>query len=315
MGLSSLPVAPGITYRREVFLASTTFTLPATNIGKFDCVLVSGGGGGARQSASTGRSSGGTGSASYFHDIVCTAGTTLTITVGAGGAGSVTIGTNGTSGTASTITGIAGNGTATSLSSGAAVGGASGNASPVQNLGNTAGWRRSVGQGYAKGLQAGFGFGMVGLASGNNNTGGTSNQTIFGGNSAKYRLVPSVGSTSDFHGSAGGPIPLLGTMLHATAGASGAASAQQAGGTSTANTYFAGAGGGGTYNYPASAGVGGGGGGGGATNGAVVAGNGGAGSANSGGGGGGGGACNSPYANGGLGGAGGSGFVIIGYWG
>lgn len=316
MGQTVLPPVPGLSYRREVFLSSTTFTLPMSNIGKFDCVLVSGGSGGGTAGTSTGRSFGGTGSASYFHDIVCNPGTTLTITIGAGGTGTVTLNVNGGNGTATTITGITGNGAATTLSSGAAVGGAAGNNKPEQNLGNTSGWTRAIGYGRPIGMSAGFGFGMVGLASGQRDARGDLNQNIFGGTNVKEILTGSGQPIRSFSGSTGGPIPLLGSMLHANVGTSGAASALMSGGTSTANTYFAGSGGG-SYYTTVSAGVGGGGGGGAPTNSGAggSGGLGGNGAANSGGGGGGGGVRQSLYSSSGLGGNGGSGFAIIGYWG
>lgn len=321
MGQIVLPPVPGISYNRVVFLSSGTFTLPKSAFNKFDCVLVSGGGGGAGANNTNPRKSlGGSGCAAYFHDIFCTNETTLTVTVGAGGAGGAAA-TNGTPGTESTITGLAGNGVATSLSSGNAKQGvrsatsdSNGNISPQvgRNLTNNGGSYA------AKGMAAGFGFGVTAFSSGFRNSSGYAgyNSNIFGSNlSVGAYITGTVANSPNFQrGGTGGPVPLLGSLLHATAGGTGT-TGQSAGGISTANSYFAGAGGGSQYGS-SGAGFGGGGGAGGqSNNSSISSGSGGAGSVNSGGGGGAGGQNQAGGSLLGVGGNGGSGFVVIGYWG
>ena len=256
----------------------------------------------------------------YFSEIFCTNGTTLTITIGAGGAGLTSGNGSGADGTASTITGIAGNGASTSISSGAAKGGAVGSVYNPGNLSPQVGFKTLTG-GYGGGANyqgkqqsQGFGIGMVSFHSGTTSSQSTGNQSLFGGTGNQIKQAGT--QTVVFNtGGTGGPIPLLGSLLHASVGTSGTAGTL-AGGSSTANTYFAGTGGGGNYIYVGSAGQGGGGGGGGGSNNsAIPGGNGGNGSANSGGGGGGSGLCNPLRANSGTGGNGGSGLIVIGYWG
>jgi len=312
MGQSILPPPAAVAYKQQVFLASGTFTLPTNSYNMFDAILVAGGGGGAKpNSNATWR--GGNATAVFLQNIYCTNGTTLTITVGAGAAAKTTAGTGNTS-TASEISGITGNGTSTSVSSNTATGGKTG--AGGSNTGNTSfnSMRKftTTGNNYVNhGLSLGVGFGAVSAASGNNYSvadamgifnsstmviGSTGNPTIYGG------------------GTTGGPLPLLGSLLHATVGTSGTASVYS-GGISDPNTFFAG-GGGSTSGASSFIGKGGGGGGGGRSNvGATLGGAGGNGSANSGGGGGAGGVNTATGANSGNGGSGGSGFVIIGYWG
>ena len=312
-----VPVVASLSYNREVFLTSGTFTLPATAFNKFDAVLVSGGGGGSRGNAASG-TFGGSGLVAFFQDIYCTNGTTLTITVGAGGAGSTTLGANGSNGTASTITGMAGNGASTSISSGAASGGAVRASAPrfqvspqvAFSFGNVQNRQTRM-----RDRGAGFGMGMTSFQSGSFASGYTTNTYIFGSQSTQnlYTCNNTTGYISQ--GGTGGPVPLLGSLLHANVGTSGTAGTN-AGGASTANTFFAGTGGGGNYVYAGTTGKGGGGGGGGGSNsGGTTSGSGGNASANSGGGGGASGINNVTPSNTGNGGSGGSGFIVIGYWG
>jgi hypothetical protein len=314
MGQSILPIPPSISYKREVFLASSTFTLPITSYNKFDAILVSGGGGGAKN-VNGNWANGGSGTISHFADVFCTNGTTLTITVGAGGAGQTSGTNNGADGTASTITGIAGNGTATSISSGAAQGGRTQSAGGSASLSPQIGFKtRSDRSNRSKQMAQGFGIGMTSFAGGTSNQFATANTNIFGSGSTMqvYSCNNVIGYLTGT--GTGGPVPLLGSLLHANVGATGGAGSTS-GGSSTANTYCAGTGGGAQYTS-SSAGLGGGGGGGGrSTVGGTTGGVGGAGAANSGGGGGGGGVNTATNANAGNGGNGGSGFIVIGYWG
>ena len=318
MGILTVPPVAGLQYVRTVFLSSGTFTLPNSAFNKFDAVLVSGGGGGGRGGSSAGGVFGGTGVAAYFKDVFCTNGTELTVTVGSGGAGSTTLMTKGSNGTASTITGIAGNGASTSISSGIALGGEPSNfgmaisVSPqvAFSFGNAE--NRSN---RAKGSARGFGFGMSSFASGAISAGYTSQTNIFGSTSVLSVYSCNNVGGNFVSGGTGGPIPLLGSLLHASVGTSGTAGTTP-GGSSTANTFFAGCGGGGNYIYTGTAGLGGGGGAGGGSNiSGTTAGSGGNGSVNSGGGGGAGGTNGPNRNNNGNGGSGGSGFVIVGYWG
>jgi hypothetical protein len=327
MGLSSLPAAPGISYNRIVFLSSGTFTLPKSAFNKFDCVLVSGGGGGAGAFNNNPRKSfGGSGCAAYFHDIFCSNETTLTVTVGAGGTGGAAV-TAGGLGNESTITGLTGNGVSTSLSSGNAKGGTVGSAGGL--IGNISpqvarNFTNNGGNYAAKFTAAGWGFGVSAFSSGNREASGYAggNLNIFGANAVGGvgTIINTYFNSTANNGSAfqrggkGGPIPLLGSLLHAATGSDGTAG-QSAGGVAQANSYFAGTGGGSQYGS-SQAGFGGGGGAGGQSNNSSVAsGNGGAGSANSGGGGGAGGQNQAGGSLLGVGANGGSGFVVIGYWG
>jgi hypothetical protein len=321
MGILTVPPVAGLQYVRTVFLSSGTFTLPTSAFNKFDCVLVSGGGGGARAGGQYGGSGGGSGTVSYFHDIFCSNGTTLTVTVGSGGAGATSNTSNGANGTASTITGLTGNGTSTSLSSGAATGGPRRQTTQNANLSPQLGFRvlSAGGSGYgpsqAKGIAQGFGLGLFSLSSGQRTDTMTENTSVFGGYSHQDKGI-SGGSFVFNTGALGGPVPLIGSLLHASVGANGATGVA-AGGSSNANTFFAGSGGGSYTNMAGSAGFGGAGGGGGGSNtGGTAGGAGGNASVNSGAGGGGGGNNTAaPYTNTGNGGNGGSGFVIVGYWG
>jgi hypothetical protein len=326
MGLSSLPAAAGLSYNRVVFLSSGTFTLPKTAFNKFDCVLVSGGGGGGGANNTTPRRSmGGSGAAAYFHDIFCSNETTLTVTVGAGGTGSAA-GTQGGQGNESTVTGLAGNGASTSLSSGSASGGKIANGGGSQGIISPQVARNITNNGGtnpARSVAAGWGFGVSAFASGQRYNGGYPgvNLNIFGstagGSGSTIRSYINGATTSadaNQRGGTGGPIPLLGNLLHAAKGSDGSAG-QTAGGLAVANTYFAGTGGGSEYGG-VQTGLGGGGGAGGQSNNSGIAsGNGGAGSANSGGGGGAGGQNQAGGSLLGTGANGGSGFVVIGYWG
>lgn len=317
MGQLTLPIPLGLSYIRRYFSASSTLTLPLTNINQFDCVLVAGGGGGARSGFDTGRRArGGMGIYVYQANVFCTAGTTLTITVGAGGAGATSSNTAGSSGNESTISGIAGNGITTSITSGTPNGGTANQDDDIshsapaglmliggQTTQATVSTHAMVGPG-----KFGFQSTISGNESYNNPASMMSGTFISRLSSGTYR--------KGYFGNGGGAsiFPLLGEYLHATAGSSGVAS-NGAGGSSTANTFFAGMGGGGGSTQTGINGQGGGGGGGGGSNSATFSGAGGNGAANSGGGGGGGGININSENNTGNGGNGGSGFVIIGYWG
>jgi len=318
MGQVTIPAPAGLQYNRQVFLSSGTFTLPETAFNKFDCVLVGGGGGGCRPTTGQ-RGNGGGGVFAYFSDVYCTNGTTLTITIGAGGAGSTVAGYSGAQGTASTITNILGNGVSTSLSSGqGSEGFAKGTATnqyagPIANISsNVVSNEPFTNQMNSGNQRAGYGPGSFAAGStpiSNGSSGaqigsGYLRQFITSNPYYQYRATFQKGSAI---------YPLLGDMLHATAGATGQ-TVTGAGAISNPNTFFAGAGGG-VASSSSSTGSGGGGGAGGYSNSATLSGNGGNGSANSGGGGGSSGFNTSVGANTGSGGNGGSGFVIIGYWG
>jgi hypothetical protein len=320
-----LPVPAGVSYKRQVFLSSGTFTLPKTAYNKFDCLLVSGGGGGARSNTTGAVSAkGGTGLVGYFSEVYCTNETVLTITVGAGGTGATSAGNNGGNGNASTITGIAGNGASTSLSSGIARGGEySSPPTLIQPNISTAiagGLRSGPGSSSGsirKNVAFGVGFGGFTIATGSDSGYDMSGTSIFSAMGGRIQYFSGTGvSLTTASNSTGGPIPLAGSLLHATQGASGTAGTL-AGGTSLANTFFAGSGGGAFYtSYTGRDGQGGGGGGGGpSTSGGTFSGAGGNASTNSGGGGGAGGKNSATAGNTGNGGNGGSGFVVIGYWG
>ena len=317
MGLNTIPVPLGLTYRRQYFSATTTFTLPTTNINEFDCVIVSGGSGGAKANLTSRRGRGGMGLYTYHSNVFCTAGTTLTITIGAGGAGATVSGNDGAAGNASTITGIAGNGVTTSLTCNGPEGGKHNNNTAVgfsapqgmmllggRSLPATQSTNVSVGPGK---------FGQQPSLSGNYSY-NNANQLLSG---SFFAPAPGGSYRQSYFGEGGGAgiFPLLGEYLHATAGSSGTTVASGTGGTSTANTFFAGHGGGSNQTTTGTNGNGGGGGGGGAGSGATTGGAGGNASANSGAGGGGGGKNTSTEGGHGNGGNGGSGFIIIGYWG
>ena len=318
MGQVTIPAPAGLQYKRQVFLSSGTFTLPTTAFNKFDCVLVGGGGGGARTSTSQ-RGNGGGGVFAYFSDVYCTNGTTLTITVGAGGAGATTLGYNGALGSASTISNILGNGASTTLSSGQGSEGFVKGTATNQYSGSIANISSSVvsnvsflNQMNAANQRAGYGPGSFAAGSTVTSNGGNGAQIGSGYLRMNTTYNPYFTYRATFEkGSA--IYPLLGDMLHATAGDAGQ-TVSGAGGISTPNTFFAGAGGG-VFTTTGGTGSGGGGGGGGYSNTATLSGNGGNGSANSGGGGGSCGVNVSTTTNTGNGGNGGSGFVIIGYWG
>jgi len=318
MGQVTIPAPVGLKYNRQVFLSSGTFTLPTTAFSKFDCVLVGGGGGGARTTTGQ-RGNGGGGVFAYFADVFCTNGTTLTITVGAGGAGSTSLGYSGALGSASTITNILGNGASTSLTSGqGSIGFAKGTASnqyagPIANISSNVVSNSSFYAQMNNGNQrAGYGPGSFAAGSAGLNNGGNGAQIGSGYLRMNTTVNPYYVYRATFEkGSA--IYPLLGSMLHATAGDAGQ-TVSGPGGISTPNTFFAGAGGG-VFTTTGGTGSGGGGGGGGYSNTAALSGNGGNGSANSGGGGGSCGVNVSTTTNTGNGGNGGSGFVIIGYWG
>jgi hypothetical protein len=318
MGQVTIPAPAGLKYNRQVFLSSGTFTLPTTAFNKFDCVLVGGGGGGARTTTSQ-RGNGGGGVFAYFSDVYCTNGTTLTITVGAGGAGSTSLGYSGALGSASTISNILGNGVSTSLTSGqGSIGFAKGTATnqyagPIANISSNVVSNSSFYNQMNSGNQrAGYGPGSFAAGSAPVSNGNAGAQIGSGYLRMNTFTSPYFGYRATFEkGSA--IYPLLGDMLHATAGATGQ-TVTGAGAISNPDTFFAGAGGGSVGATPTT-GSGGGGGAGGYSNSATLSGNGGAGSANSGGGGGSCGFNTSDQTKTGNGGNGGSGFVIIGYWG
>jgi hypothetical protein len=322
MGLVSLPPVPGLTYKREYFASSSTFTLPMSAQNKFDAILVSGGGGGGRSPFNGANyvCYGGGGAFVYMKDVFCTNGTTLTVTIGAGGAGAIqsSAQTNGADGNVSTISGIVGNGVSTSISSPiAALGfGANSDQATTSYRGNVSPQTssRMVGNSYNTDRNGAIGVGVGNFSKGSGNTRLGVPRTVF--QSANSIYQSSIGSQSfnDASGNTGGPIPLLANYLHSAVGGTGT-TGTSGGATGTANTFFAGGGGGGR-STGINQGVGGGGGCGGlSTTGGTLGGTGGNGAANSGGGGGGGGKNTVTGTNTGSGGAGGSGFIIIGYWG
>jgi len=325
MGLQVLPPTPGLSYKREIFKSSGTFTLPMTAQNKFDAILIAGGGGGSRTTNTAAQyvANGGSGGLLYVQDVFCTNGTTLTITIGAGGVGALRSGaTSPTSGTASTISGIAGNGVSTSISSPIGKLGVARNQSPTSiGDGTYVSAVTSIkglynGGRTDRGATRGIGIGNISIATGSESYGGS--RTIFAMRGERY-VNGSGGSNrnTDSTGNAGGPIPLLGSYLHATAGGTGASGNATSGAISTANTFISGSGGGANGYLTAGAGSGGGGGAGGGANSTNVGGTAGAGAVNSGGGGGGGGrnVTAGQGAQNGDGGSGGSGLIIIGYWG
>lgn len=111
MGSSVFPAAGGgVTQKVQEFTSTGTFTVP-TNCTSIS-LLIYGGGGGAGGNyvhltnywSSTGSGGGGT----YFHgDVPVSAGTTYTVTIGAGGAGGTTAGTSGALGNDSTFGSLA----------------------------------------------------------------------------------------------------------------------------------------------------------------------------------------------------------------
>jgi hypothetical protein len=321
MGLSSLPPTPGLSYKRQYFASSGTFTLPMSAQNKFDAVLVSGGGGGgrAKYTSTSLWGFGGGGGVLYATEVFCTNGTTLTVTVGAGGAGCPAPGSTfyATAGTASSISGIAGNGVSTSITSPAGNGGRSLNvdyqAAYPGNSSSTVSWRFGTsGKTSDKFSNAGSGFGTFQRAVGSSQYGVS--RTIFETRNLVYTTAGASRPVSDTSGFTGGPIPLLGNYLHAAVGSTGTTGTVSGSG-STANTFFAGQGGSNNNSYQTVGTGGGGGSGGRSTTGATLGGTGGNGTANTGGGGGAGGKNTATITNTGAGGTGGSGFVIIGYWG
>jgi hypothetical protein len=322
MGQTVLPPVPGLSYKREVFKASSTFTLPMTAQNKFDAVLIGGGGGGGRSRYTTSNNwgFGGGGSFVYVQDVYCTNGTTLTITIGAGGAGATQSPSTfyASGGTASTITGIAGNGVSTSITSN---GGSAGRHINANSNGDySAGYAPTSNFKLANGGTSSdkftavtHGFGSFHKASGASRYGVTRSlfnmrNTIYPGGLGSLALMNTEGNTT------GGPIPLLGSYLHAAVGGTGT-TGTVAGNPGTANTFIGGGGGASNNGYQTSGSGGGGGAGGLSTTGGTLGGTGGAGAVNSGGGGGAGGKNTVTIGNTGIGGAGGSGLIIIGYWG
>jgi len=306
MGILQIPTpASGKNFYTQAFTSTTTFTLPSTGINHFDCVIVAGGGGGGRGNTRYQAAGGGGTTWQYFKDVYCTAGTTLTITIGGGGAGRTGSYGNGSQGVTSSITGIAGSGTLTAVS---VPGGVGGNADGAENLGTNHTYGISTSDS-VNASRANFGPGIFGYSLNSSTYGTVGKQTLnefvsFASGGSGNTPTPNLS-----------PLPLMGSYATAAQGSSGA-TASFAGGASTASTNFAGNGGpGGEDNTVGKAGVGGGGGGGGASNsGGVQGGTGGNASANSGGGGGGGGSNSVTNTNAGNGGNGGSGFIIIGYW-
>lgn len=320
MGITVYP--PQIkTYNIQYFPASSTFTLPTTGINQFDCLLVAGGGGGGRVNNVNYAGQGGMTSMVYFQNTYCTNGSVLTITVGAGGAGSTTLATGGSNGSATSISGLTGNGVSNTLTTGIGQGGSgtyaltSGYNSPNLGSWNGSFLNTNAGNTFANNL---FGSGMASYAGAAGTDEGYSYTSHNLWNGTTYAYVYNQ-SNQFLVGGNGAAAPLLGSYLHSATGGTGTAGTS-AGGACSANTFFAGSGGsGGNNNLNQTNGCptygGGGGGGGQSATGGTLAGNGGNASANSGGGGGGGGGNMVTAANSGNGGNGGSGFAIIGWWG
>jgi hypothetical protein len=317
MGLNTLPPQPGVSWKRVVFLSSGTFTLPKNSYNMFDAILVAGGGAGAKGNTTSSNPRGGYSNASYFQNVYCLNETVLTITIGAGAA-TTTVGGTGNSGNATTISGITGSGVSDTISSGTPAGGRTvGTSGSLSGSGSPSAMLTMMASGnYGNAaMPRGFGFGVVSSGGGAAYSNGTDAYDIFG-NGAQLGANQGFGNVTFGPTGKGGPLPLLGSLLHAAVGSSGTAGVG-AGGTGTANSFFAGNGGTGRAgNYAGQKGKGGGGGaGGGSNSGPTLSGSGGAAAVNSGGGGGGSGGNSVTGGNTGSGGAGGSGFVIIGYWG
>ena len=321
MGITVYP--PQVkTYNIQYFPASSTFTLPSTGINQFDCLLVAGGGGGGRVNNVNQMGQGGLTSMVYFQNTYCTNGSVLTITVGAGGAGSTTLATGGSNGSATSISGLTGNGVSNTLTTGIGQGGSGTYAvSTGYSYPNLGSWNGGVlsnntNNNFANNL---YGSGMASYAgaAGTNQNYINTSYNLWNGETDYY--ISGAGPVKFTTGGNGAAAPLLGSYLHSATGGTGTAGTS-AGGACNANTFFAGSGGsGGNSNQGWATGSptygGGGGGGGQSATGGTLAGNGGNASALSGGGGGGGGGNTVTAANSGNGGNGGSGFAIIGWWG
>ncbi len=284
-------------YRIHSFLSSGTFVVPSSFLGTVDVLVVGGGGGGGADMGG----GGGGGGVLYNTNFAVTPGTSIPVTVGAGGAGAangnnVARGTNGSPSTFSSITALGGGGGASRHD---------GNNNP-----------------------AGTGSGVVGSGGG---CSGAGNMT------SGYGGAPGVGTPGQGNNGGGSAAPY--TWYPGGGGGAGSAgtSAPANGGAGVANailgtTYYWGAGGGGAgyTNIAGNGGIGGGGGGAPKVSGGGLAGTGGLnagtdgavgilgqqtnvpggnGAENTGSGGGGG----SHYNNGNHGGAGGSGIVIVRY--
>lgn len=249
---------PGQTILKYLTTGTTTFT-PPTGVTSVETLVVAGGAGGGYQQGG----GGGAGGLKTNASLSVTAGTPITVTVGAGGAGGTSSGaaTNGTNSIFSTITATGGGGGGNVNSSGFAGGSGGGSGSGSTTIGTgTSGEGNNGGSGLGASPSGGGGGGgasAVGTAktsspdAATNAAGGAGTASTItgtsvtyagGGGGGKYSLASgsTVASAGGVGGGGAGGLDAVGTAGTANRGGGGG------GGGQSGNLYAGGAGGSGT---------------------------------------------------------------------
>jgi hypothetical protein len=320
MPLLTLPPTPSRTFNVQSFDSTSTFTVPSSSTGFIDIIMCAGGGGAGKSNNTN--CSGGAGAGGqivFLQNVAVPLGQVITITIGAGGAGATSAGSAGTNGSDTTVTNLGALTFATSLT-------ASGGARGVTNTDTEGIVNFTVYGQYPNSTNYWGPNSQMGATMTSINAWSTYfNSQHVGSNGQStpnwwQSTAPLVGpSTVQLYGNGNPGFYGFLPKAYQTKQGSAGVSASTTGGASTASTtLFAGRGATGGHGGASNGGTGlygGGGGGGGSNSGPTLAGAGGNGGANSGGGGGSGGGNSVTAGNSGNGGTGGSGFVVIGYWG
>lgn len=253
-GTESTVTQNGVTYRVHTFLSSSNLTI--TESGSVEVLVVAGGGSGGGSTAG----GGGAGGLIYDNSYYVNAGQTITVTVGAGGAGvaQTTVGNDGNNSVFGDITATGGGGGGMTTGSGGAVG---------RNGGSGGGGAHYVSMNYGT---PGTGIPGQGYDGGNGSTGDQNSFPSGGGGGAGGKGGDAT-NTKSGNGGIGQPYGLTGTTVYYAGGGGGGSSTNggdggagggaagtsngYAGGTATANT--GGGGGGGWYYCCGSGGAGG----------------------------------------------------------
>jgi len=191
------------TLHQQVFTSSGTFTIPSGTIAGtvFKVTVVGGGGGGGNSAAYQGGSGGGAGGTAIIWESGWTAGNTIAVTIGAGGAAQATGGNSTIASGTQTITTVTGTGGAGGVSAYGNGGAGGGGTNGTFNISGGGG-------GSASGVSAGSGVGSAGVGGssilGGGGYGANGTGSIVGGPGATNTGGGGGGGSYGGNGGAGG---------------------------------------------------------------------------------------------------------------